>query len=408
MHDAAHATDRTVLDGEYRIAQIGDTQVCESFTMGGREVIDSETGMNVRLLDIHRCLEFAATRMIEAGCRLCLHTGDVFEHFSPTQNEVGYLQATLSRIAAHMPVVMIAGNHDLPKNPRHASALEFLKGRRNIHVVERPTILYQEGLAIDERPSSLWPRRGCAKLFLLPFPTKAIGSAETANVSMEELNAMVSAQLRALVEAFRAEIDPQVPNILALHLTIATESGAVTPQMLKFDPWLYPEDLRGFDHVAVGHIHDFIRLSDNAYYSGPIERYGFDEEAAKTGFVIATFQGRRPEVRFVATPSRVFRTIGPEFFNSEDWPDRVDLETVYRIKGEVTREEYERLKPLVAQFPVPLVNKLTVKRLVRVRDQEMTEDIRDEDALRRYFDRLGLTEDLAKRCMEEHFALANE
>ena len=408
MNDAVKEPNKMVPDVEYRIAQIGDTQICERFTMGGREVIDSQTGMNMRLLDIQRCLEFAATRMIDEGCRLCIHTGDVFEHFSPTQNEVGYLQATLSRIATHMPVVMIAGNHDLPRNPRHASALEFLKGRTNIHVIERPAILYQEGLTISDRPSPAWPQQDCAKLFLLPFPTKAAGTAETANMSAEELNTMVSAQLRVIVEAFRAEIDPMVPNILALHLTIADNSGAVTPQMLKFDPWLYPEDLRGFDHVAVGHIHDFIRLSDNAYYSGPIERYGFDEETAKTGFLVITFKGRQPDVRFIDTPSRIFRTIGPEFFDREDWADVVDPETVYRIKGEVSREEYERLKALVALFPVPLVNKLTVRRLIRVRDKAMAEDMRDEDALRRHFERLDLDEDVANRCIEEHFAVVKD
>ncbi|MEW6715854.1 MAG: hypothetical protein AB1306_12320, partial [Nitrospirota bacterium] len=73
--DSASIGKRETLDGKYRIGHIADMQFDDTFTVAGRVVIDPETGMNERLIDIHNCTSFAVDKMIEAGCRACLIAG---------------------------------------------------------------------------------------------------------------------------------------------------------------------------------------------------------------------------------------------------------------------------------------------------------------------------------------------
>lgn len=391
---------REVLNGAYKFGHIADMQLDDNFTVAGRLVIDPETGKNERLLDIHKCLSFAVDKMLEAGCRACFVAGDATETPIPSPNVQGFLQYSMMRLAELMPVVMITGNHELSREPKDASALEFLKGRKNIRVIEKPTILYQEGLTISEKPSGTWPQKDCAKIFCLPFPSRAIAGKGAAIKSMEELNRVVSDAIRMQLDLFRSELDPAVPNILVGHITAAGSEGAENSQMLKYDPWLYPEDLRGFDYVALGHLH-----KHQTFYCGSIDRMDFNEEGDEKGFNLVTMEKRAPLIEFIETPARQFQTLSPEFFAQPDWISMVEPRTIYRIKGEVTKDEYEALKEHLKAFPVPILNKLTVKRDIRVRDDKMTEDIKEDEALQRHLLSKGEDIEFIEKCLQRHIAL---
>ncbi|MGD1076181.1 MAG: hypothetical protein ABR903_08935, partial [Thermodesulfovibrionales bacterium] len=216
---------REVFDGNYRIGHMADLQVDDEFTVAGRIIIDPQTGMNERLLDIHNCIAHAVEALIDRGCRACLIAGDLTETPHPSPNVQRYLQKNLTRLAEHMPVFVEPGNHGLSKNPKDSTALEFLKGRKNIFVVEEPTVFYQEGMNVSTRPSENWPQKDCAKIFVLPFPSKAIVNGSAEGKTIEELNKMVSDRLRVYLHSFRAELDPVVPNILMAHITVAGAQG---------------------------------------------------------------------------------------------------------------------------------------------------------------------------------------
>jgi exonuclease SbcD len=391
---------REVLGGAYKFGHIADMQLDDNFTVAGRLVIDPVSGKNERLLDIHKCLSFAVDKMIAAGCRACFVAGDATETATPSPNVQGFLQYSMMRLAELMPVIMITGNHELSREPKDASALEFLKGRKNIHVVEKPTILYQEGLVISEKPSGIWPQKDCAKIFCLPFPSRAIAGEGAEIKSMEELNMVVSDALRMQLDIFRSELDPAVPNILVGHIAVGGAEGAENNQMLKYDPWLYPEDFRGFDYVGLGHLH-----KHQPFYCGSIDRMNFDEESDPKGFNLVTMDGRTPVTEFIKTPAREFKTLSPEFFAQPDWIGLVETRTIYRIKGEVTKEEYEALKEHLKAFPVPILNKLTVKRDIRVRDEKMTEDINEGEALQRHLASKGEDAEFIADCLKKHAAL---
>jgi DNA repair exonuclease SbcCD nuclease subunit len=393
---------RSALEGPVKIGHLADLHVSESMPSGGKIVIDPQTGMNERLLDMHRCISFAVDRMIEGGCRVALITEPTETH-QPTPNEERYLLASILRLTENgIPVIVEPGNHGISKNPKDSSALAFLQGRPNVFVVEKPTTLYLEGKTLSASPSGNWPQADCAKIFVLPFPSRTILNGRAEGLSIEEQNKAASAALRTIVTAFRGEIDNRVPNILMAHLTVIGATGAENPEMTKYDPYLYPEDFEDFDYVALGHIHIHQRVAANAHYAGSIDRNDFNEEGDEKGFIIASFEGRTPMVDFIRTPAREFRTLATDFFSDPDWESKVDPETIYRIKGEVTREERDTLRPFVNRFMeiTPLLYKLTVKREMRVRDEKMTEDLKEEDAMRRYLAQKGYDEEFINLCLQ--------
>lgn len=395
----------SILEGDFKVAHIADIHMHEGFTVAGRYEIEPETGKNVRLLDIHKCLSFAVDKAIEEGCRLALIT-EPFETCRPTPNEQGFFQVEVKRLAEYMPVIVEPGNHGKSQKVKDATAIEFLKGRKNIYVVEKPATFYQEGFEINKTPSDLWPQKNCAKIFVLPFPDKNLTNGESNGKSIEALNKAVSLRLRYILELFRAEIDDRVPNILLIHCTIEGAKGAESAEMLKFDPFVHPDWLLGFDYVAAGHIHYYQKLSDSVCYAGSIDRFDFNDEGVDKGFVIATFKDRIPEIEFIQTPAREFKTLSPEFFESEAWQEQLEKRCIYRVKGEVTKEEYEKLKAMLNESPMPILNKLTVKRVVRVRDEKMTEELKEEDAVIRYLRSTAENEETIKLCLQAHGELA--
>lgn len=392
---------RAVLEGSVKIGHLADLHVSESMPSGGKIVIDPQTGMNERLLDMHRCISFAVDRMIKEKCRVALITEPTETH-QPTPNEERYLLASILRLTENgIPVIVEPGNHGISKNPKDSSALAFLQGRPNVFVVEKPTVLYLEGNALRATPSENWPQPDCAKIFVLPFPSRSILNGKAERLSIEEQNKAASAALRTIVVSFRGEIDDRVPNILMAHLTVIGATGAENPEMTKYDPHLYPEDMEGFDYVALGHIHIHQMVAANAYYAGSVDRNDFNEEGDEKGFIIASFEGRTPTAEFIRTPAREFRTLTTDFFGDPDWESKVDPGTIYRIKGEVSKEEREALRPFINRFMeiTPLLYKLTVKREMRVRDEKMTEDLKEEDAMRRYLAQKGYDEEFINICL---------
>ena len=400
--DNSRRTAPTPLEGHIKIGHLADLHVSETMPSGGKIVIDPQTGMNERLLDMHRCISFAVDRMIEEKCRVALITEPTETH-QPTPNEERYLLASILRLTEKgIPVIVEPGNHGISKNPKDSSALAFLQGRPNVFVVEKPTVLYLEGNTLRDAPSENWPHADCAKIFVLPFPSRAILNGRAEGLSIEEQNKAASAALRTIVASFRGETDNRVPNILMAHLTVIGATGAENPEMTKYDPYLYPEDFEGFDYVALGHIHIHQKVAANAHYAGSLDRNDFNEEGDEKGFIIASFEGRTPKVDFIQTPAREFRTITTDFFGDPDWERMVDPTTIYRIKGEVSKEEREALRPFINRFMeiTPLLYKLTVKRELRVRDEKMTEDLKEEDAMRRYLAQKGYDDEFINLCLQ--------
>jgi exonuclease SbcD len=387
-------------------SHIADVHMSEGIKTGGRLIIDPGTGKNERLTDIFRCLDFAVEESIRRGASVFLMAGDLVDSPRPSPNEQAFLRVALEKAAAHAPVVVIPGNHSKSRNPMDATGLEFLKGRCNIHVLERPAILYLEGGEIRKAPSESWPHRGSAKIFCIPYPDRIQGNDASRHGRMEEANEDISNKLRLKLEQFRGELDPGVPNILLMHITVAGANEARHEEMLRYDPWLYPQDLHGFDYVALGHLHGYQQVADNAFYPGSPERVDFAEERQKKGFIIGTFHGRTAHTELIKTPARPYKTLDPDFFRNADFYQELEPHAIYRVKGEVTREDYDLVKAVCRERQID--NRLTVKREARTRDRGMTEDLAGREALRRYLESQEADQETVALCLHMYEAIENE
>lgn len=373
------------MEGDLRFALMNDWQITEREMCGKTYRFDPVTGLNVRLLDKSACVEKAVDTAIRQNCRFTVYPGDVMDNARPWPNEEAVMLKHTVRLAKHMPVIVFPGNHDLPRNPQDHSALEFLRDRENIYVIDQPTILYLMGKEIHTKEPPGWPRKDCAKIFIMPFPSRSPKTAELQRKTMAEINAAISASMEAHISGWALEdIDKRVPNLFFGHFTVPEALGVVE-SMVEFDPSVRLAYLRPFDFVGLGHIHRYQRIGDcEVYYSGSGDRIDHGEENDTKGFLITTMEGRTPHTEFVELPARPFATLRPEFFEEEGWQGRLDDRTIYRVKGIVSKERYGEITKKIRDIQANLVNNLTVESETRVRDVEMTEALTEQQALERY------------------------
>lgn len=404
-----HGVEQPLPKGPFRFAHTADTQFCQSMSFAGIQKIDPGTGRNIRLLDQTRCLQFVVDEAVARDCWALVHAGDGHEDAISTPNEQAMVLSVLVPYSRRRPVIFLLGNHDMSKEPFDASALEYLKGRPNIYVIERPTILWQCGLDIHYEQPENWDAAGHAKYFCLPYPSKALCAGEQPDLSMEELNELASNQLRLIIEDFRMQLDPRVPNILVFHLSIEGSEGAEDDRKTQFNPSLRPSDLRGFTYCAGGHLHKMQQIADNACYSGSHDRMNFSEENDKKGFLVVEFaEDGLLKVDPVYTPARRFQTLSPDLFLDPDWKQSLEEDVIYRVKGDITREQAVALQKHLQEFPFPYKDDLRVVDATRVRDESMTIDVTDDQAILRVAAQQGFDAEMAEECLRLHYELVAE
>lgn len=113
-----------------RIAHLSDTHL-------GYEAYPalSAAGNNQRGEDIVRAMNNVVNDILAWGPDLVIHSGDVLER---PKTDIRYMlvaQKLFRRLAAVAPVVVIAGNHELPRSRKEACWLDLLAGTENLHVV---------------------------------------------------------------------------------------------------------------------------------------------------------------------------------------------------------------------------------------------------------------------------------
>jgi len=113
-----------------RIAHLSDTHL-------GYEAYPalSAAGNNQRGEDIVRAMNNVVNDILAWGPDLIIHSGDVLEK---PKTDIRYMlvaQKLFRKLAAIAPVVVIAGNHELPRSRKEACWLDLLAGTENLHVV---------------------------------------------------------------------------------------------------------------------------------------------------------------------------------------------------------------------------------------------------------------------------------
>lgn len=194
------------------------------------------TGINQREWDVAQSFTRAVDRVIELRPDIVLIAGDVFHTVRPTNPAILHAFAQFSRLMRELPdaiVVIVAGNHDMPRSSETLCILRLF-APLGIHVV-------------DGEPRRL----SFADLGLSILAVPAISNAETA-----------------------VEPDPDARfNILIAHGEVKGRDESFAARIDPASLLLRREDLAnpGWDYVALGHIHVYEKVGPKAFYSGSLD-----------------------------------------------------------------------------------------------------------------------------------------
>ena len=295
---------------------------------------DPETGLSTRLLDflstLDELVEFALTQDVD----LVLLAGDAYKGRDPSQTHQRELAKRLARLSsAGVPVYLLAGNHDLPYAIGRATAVEIF------HTLQVPNLYVGDTLRTDVVPT----RKGPLQVLALPWPNrgKLLTRDESKGLTIEQVRTEIEERLTDFVARQVERMDPDVPAVLAGHVTI---SGAVTgserSMMLGRDHALFPSAVHKpqLDYVALGHIHkhQVLREDPMVVYSGSLQRVDFSEEEDTKGFCVIDLdptapQGRRlVDFRFQSVSARPFLTVDVKVPPGDRDPTRTVIGDIMR------------------------------------------------------------------------------
>lgn len=190
-------------------------------------------GINQREADVARTFELAIDRVIELGPELVVVAGDVFHTVRPSNPAILHAFNQFARLTHALPktrVVMIAGNHDMPRSAETGCILQLFS-RLGIDVVDRE------------------PRR----------------------ITIPEYDLSVFAVPDLLGMRPRFDIDPAWKhNVLLLHAEIegVLPMNGATPERVAMTIPVKELGASQWSYVALGHYHVCRQIEPNAYYSG--------------------------------------------------------------------------------------------------------------------------------------------
>ena len=214
------------------------------------------TGINQREADVAGALKRAVDRTIELRPDVVLMAGDIFHNVRPTNPAILHAFRQFSRMRTELrdaTVVMVAGNHDVPRSSETGCILRLFADL-GIEVVEqeaRRVVVPERELAILAVPDSGAPRPA-----LVPDP------AYRYNVLL--LHGEIEGVLRPLPGAERSGVE-------------------ISREELGASRWSY---------VALGHYHVYREIAPTAFYSGSID------------YTSATTWGELEEERQLGVPGK--------------------------------------------------------------------------------------------------------
>ncbi len=268
---------------------------------------DPLTGLPSRLVDFRDALNAAIDIALEANIELAVFAGDAYKTRDPNQTHQREFAACLSRLAqANVPIVMLAGNHDIPNMKGRANAIEIfgaLMGGR-MRVFDTP------GHDVIQTKSG-----HDVQVAAVPYLIKSLVLAreDYKDQGVQETTGLIVEKYVGWLNKIASECDPSLPTVLMGHFSVANarlSAGQVGYLVNEPEVPLSALTQAPFDYVALGHIHKFQDLHKGeqppVVYSGSIERIDFGERKEDKGFALVDLAKGSTEVRHVVVPTRRF------------------------------------------------------------------------------------------------------
>lgn len=248
---------------------------------------DPETGLNQREQDVLNAFDYAVARLVEIQPNLILIAGDVFHTARPSNAAIKHALSSFRFLREHVPdapIVIISGNHDLPKSADTVCVLRVLEEIPGVIVIERKAQRFvAEGVIVD-----------CV-------PEVALHGGEVPKFDPAPSGAVRILLLHGSVSG--SQLDH-------LNLIASQDHNSIKVGELGVD---------NYDYVALGHYHiqTAVRPFDHVRYAGAIERTTNNiwEETADKGFIVVDTDrlefGGDEAVRFERVPTRAMCDLYP-------------------------------------------------------------------------------------------------
>lgn len=261
-----------------RVAHVADLHIGSGYVHGDED----KGGVNSRLVDFEAAWARSCEQMVEEQVDLVLFAGDAFRDAKPTPTEQAALRAGLNVLAeAEVPVIMITGNHDIPRQVGRTHALAIFDEYENVTVMDRPGVVFGGEILLP--------------IACLPYPMRAHVAAadpEFEQLSIDEQNQkMVDLSLQTLrmLGAQAEKMAGPFGCVLLAHGSIAGSAiGAEGSTAFLREAVLPLPELQSlpFRYQAWGHLHRAQCLGNSAAinYSGSIERIDFAEADEDKGW----------------------------------------------------------------------------------------------------------------------------
>lgn len=328
--------------------------------------IDPETGIHSRLLDFNNALNFCVNYSIEQKVDFFLFCGDAYKTTNPTPTQQKLLFSSLIKLyKADIPVIIIVGNHDNPASFGKVHSLDLFNDLPidGFHVISKPKIL------------NLKTKNGPVQIVGVPWPTRNnLSLSEKHSVkSYSDITDYISSTVSEIISSLASQLDPQIPSVLAGHLTVSSGmfSGSEKRAIFGSDPTFLPSQLaiKPFDYVALGHLHRYQNLNKNGYpaiiYPGSLERIDFGERKEEKGFCLVKIENK-PDINlenktsydFIKTPTRNLIQIEVKLQAHKDQTTQIlDELDKYDLTGAIVKILYHALENEKDKIDLQIIQK---------------------------------------------------
>jgi len=330
----------------------------------------SPSGYNQREEDICNSFASAVDQIIELSPDFVLHTGDLFHSVRPTNRIINFAIRQILRIVnLQIPMVIISGNHDTPKQRSVGSVFSFFEVLSpHLHLVYRNQY---EAIKLDGAIIHAIPHCLNQEDFVQEIAKIRIGGGSQdpefgPPTADRGINRMVYTSGRTF-------------NILMLHGVVAGipefSMGELSEQEIPTS-YLRTQnsgfDL-GFDYVALGHYHRHCQVAPKVVYAGSTERLSLSELGQEKGFM--EVDSDKNEIRFHRVPTR--NMIELPTLDAEDLDqDKVYDEIANRANAVDITDKIARLR--IVNIPQHVYNSLDFRKIAELKSKAFHFDLRFE------------------------------
>ncbi len=363
---------------------------------------DPQTGLPSRLIDFRNALLQAIDIALEAGVELAVFSGDAYKTRDPNQTHQREFAQCLAKLTgAGVPVVLLAGNHDIPNTKGRANAIEIFGALAgdNLRVFDQP------GLEVVSTK-----RGNQVQIAAMPYLIKSLvlSREENKDKGVQETTQLIVDRYTQGINMLAARCDPNLPTILMGHFSVTNAKlSANQVGYLTNEPEVPLSALTQapFDYVALGHIHRYQDLNKGkqppVVYSGSVERIDFGERAEDKGFALVDLAKGAAEVKHVVVKTRPFVEIDVNATTAGDDPtgtivaairkEKID-DAIVKVSYKINSEQQAAVcdadirAALGAAFLTVSLHKEVVRDTDAVRSKLLTEALTPLEALAVYCD----------------------